>query len=1206
MTMKANLAFCSRLPSVEKRRASVLLITLGFILLVTVIAVAFLVRSRSSLQTTQSYSREMVAKEVGEIGINALAAQFQKEIKDAATASTNLLLPTRPATVAEQNPRLSPLVRQTSDSNNVSTASAAKNGWTFDARRWKAPALLTDAQYDAQAALSLPKWVYVYGQPSAAADNFKDVVGRYAATVYDVGGLLDINEIGVPSGVPTGDKGSTAFVDLSALPGGSSLQIAAWRGGNSTVENYYGLAMPPYGNSTYSDAVNPLKAGSIASPASKLQNGANRFFSRMELIEAAKANKLGLTTSLLPNFRTRSESANRISVENVFAYGTNSTITLLHNDLKAKNGDKTFTVNRIDGTTESFTIKEGQPLMQNRFPLARLRWLADREADGTPKHQAEIQKYFGLTWNAGSKIFVYTSPDGSSAASKIKTLKDLATQINGSGPVREADFFEWLKAGIDPNTLGQTGGSTDRKYPSYPGGTPNLPWEMSKDLHILRIGANIIDQSDPDSIPTGIRSQFTDVANIEPNPFDSFGVENLPYLNEVVASALRDGGGHTGSNLVGYLQFEMWNPNRNALNGANPPRDFQGNSVTNFRVRATGGRVLMQPYVYVNATNPQGAVNNYYIKPMGGTTLSGQKEASNSAWSSLKRFYEYSQRNMQKSDFNSPDLAGSSVNFSLPATGAFFSEPYLANGSMGQDTSGVPSTDMFSYKLPARLGAEPVAGSNAIVVATVRAPNPAIPAGLLLNDIYMQQDTQPIGTNPAVTPANYTSSPLGAKAFNAVSMNSDGTTDWDIISSPVTLAVEVQDSAGNWRICQMYNYLAMNMRTGAAQGRQAAILSGDANTKGQGQWTSSSDTNNRCFGNWNEWEIRKGFPNTDPRTERFGLTDNIYASPGMSTRTHTNPTLVYPSGVLWNVDNGCSTSVGTSFAAGGSNESGAPRWGLLGTAPTVSVPADLALNIDPGNSLSSGYVWDPVRNNHHCYADSDGIVRPADARWVANDAHPVLPVSSFPKAADARPVFLDRPFRSVAELGVVFRDVPWKSVDLFSANSGDRRLLDIFSIEDRATMKGKVNPNLASGDTLKALLRGSTLNPTSATPSSIPNTTADSVAGIFSALSPSLQPVYSSANMTERLATNAISKPDGGYSPYKTQAENFIRSLSSTTDTRSWQLMLDVVAQSGRIAPPYAAAADFVVEGQKRFFVYLTLDRITGEIVDRHIEPVYE
>jgi len=58
--------------------------------------------------------------------------------------------------------------------------------------------------------------------------------------------------------------------------------------------------------------------------------------------------------------------------------------------------------------------------------------------------------------------------------------------------------------------------------------------------------------------------------------------------------------------------------------------------------------------------------------------------------------------------------------------------------------------------------------------------------------------------------------------------------------------------------------------------------------------------------------------------------------------------------------------------------------------------------------------------------------------------------------------------------------------------------------------------------------------------------------------------------------------------------------------------MLDVVAQSGRLTPPSDKFVDaagnnlFLVEGQKRFFVYLTLDRITGEIVDKHVEPVYE
>ena len=155
-----------------------MLITLGFILLITVITVAFLVRSRSSLQTSQSYSREMIAKEVGEVGINTITAQFQKEIT---FRTDQMLLPPRVG-VTNTNPRNSALIRRTTGdataydaykstdfcdpvfsalphtnlASTNSTSIPAKNGWSFATNRWEAPKLLRTGEN-----FTPPHWVYV-------------------------------------------------------------------------------------------------------------------------------------------------------------------------------------------------------------------------------------------------------------------------------------------------------------------------------------------------------------------------------------------------------------------------------------------------------------------------------------------------------------------------------------------------------------------------------------------------------------------------------------------------------------------------------------------------------------------------------------------------------------------------------------------------------------------------------------------------------------------------------------------------------------------------------------------------------------------------------------------------------------------------------------------------------------------------------------
>jgi hypothetical protein len=52
--------------------------------------------------------------------------------------------------------------------------------------------------------------------------------------------------------------------------------------------------------------------------------------------------------------------------------------------------------------------------------------------------------------------------------------------------------------------------------------------------------------------------------------------------------------------------------------------------------------------------------------------------------------------------------------------------------------------------------------------------------------------------------------------------------------------------------------------------------------------------------------------------------------------------------------------------------------------------------------------------------------------------------------------------------------------------------------------------------------------------------------------------------------------------------------------------MIDVIAQSGRYPPTASALKDFVVEGEKRYWLHVAIDRFTGEVVDQQLEAVYE
>jgi hypothetical protein len=108
-----------------------------------------------------------------------------------------------------------------------------------------------------------------------------------------------------------------------------------------------------------------------------------------------------------------------------------------------------------------------------------------------------------------------------------------------------------LQAGILSGSLGQnTGGGVT-------GGNVFPDVHMSNSAHhILSIGAAIIDQADPDSIP--MRVQFSPSGTL----WTAYGVENLPYITQIYPIAGTSPNDST--KWATYLEFQVWNPHQNA------------------------------------------------------------------------------------------------------------------------------------------------------------------------------------------------------------------------------------------------------------------------------------------------------------------------------------------------------------------------------------------------------------------------------------------------------------------------------------------------------------------------------------------------------------------------------------------------------------------------------------------------------------------
>ena len=322
---------------------------------------------------------------------------------------------------------------------------------------------------------------------------------------------------------------------------------------------------------------------------------------------------------------------------------------------------------------------------------------------------------------------------------------------------------------------------------------------------------------------------------------------------------------------------------------------------------------------------------------------------------------------------------------------------------------------------------------------------------------------------------------------------------------------------------------------------------------------------------------------SDPRTSRFGASFSSrprWGPPAASTDLNGKLTQTARP-----------TTTGTPNSGNGYQALyGKPI--LTGTTPPlIYYPGLLAQNTTAGQQ----------------YADRDGVFRPGDGAGVTPAGGQVNPLydpasNPAPSAEDkaSRPVLLNRPFRSVGELAYVFRDQPWKSLDFNSKDSADAGLLDIFSVDESEMTAARVNLNTRQTLVLEAIISGAFKTYSAAgilTPVANPTELAYRIATSGTQLGnrADLPKIYSQFTLSNS-AENKV----------KAQREAAVRALSETTCTRTWNLLIDVVAQSGRFTSKATSLAQFVVEGEKRFWLHVAIDRFTGEVIDEQLEPVYE
>ncbi len=352
---------------------------------------------------------------------------------------------------------------------------------------------------------------------------------------------------------------------------------------------------------------------------------------------------------------------------------------------------------------------------------------------------------------------------------------------------------------------------------------------------------------------------------------------------------------------------------------------------------------------------------------------------------------------------------------------------------------------------------------------------------------------------------------------------------------------------------------------------------------------------------------------SDPRTDRFSCYTLWFLQQGTQNTINTAPG---------------SYSIPSGSGAGGKGDRGAPyRPGFFTYVPLFD-PPNQSGNVS-GDGVRPG-MWakndpsDPLSTGQNSYyADPDGVVRYGDSYRQNNTTGDGNQLSHQNNAAASalrrRPVILNRPFRSVGELGYAYRDQPVKTLDLWTPTSADAALLDLFAVADGPDGSAdRINPAAAPAAVLKAVFADTWKNETLT--AKITDPEAQKLAATISAhaaanpygnrsdLALLMGPVVSGKSGTQALNTTLntpAGDPEAAWAN-KSYAEAPMRALADVADFRTWNLLIDVVAQAGRLSPGASSLQDFVVTGEKRYWLHVAIDRYTGKIMNQQLEPVYE